>query len=230
MSFLFYALPLQIISLIVAQIGIPTIVKKNETKLNLGNYVNSFRKVFSNVSAISCIAGFALYSASALFTNLYGITYCRQVFKVSLGTSALILMALALIMTFGSLMASRFINAYGRKPLTVFASIVGGLSVIIMPQIPTLLIFIGLFAVVAFIGGIGFTAIRSLTMEQIPELRGTIMSFSAAAMQFGYTLGAGIGGAVLANSGWGTLGLALGGMGVLGGLILFFFAVDPTRK
>jgi len=230
MSFIFYALPLQIISLLLALIGIPTTLKKNETKLNLGNYINSFRIVFSNLSAISCIAGFTLVSASNLFMNLYGITYCRQVFNVSLGTSALILMATALILTFGSLSASRFINAYGRKPLTVASSLVSGLGVIILPQTPNFLFFTVLLMFVGFIGGIGFTAIRSLTLEQIPELRGTIMSFSAAAMQFGYTLGAGIGGAVLAVYSYGALGFTLGGMGVLGGLILFFFAVDPTRR
>ena len=213
-----------------AQIGIPSTDMKRETKLSHGNYINSFRKVFSNISAVSCIAGFTLFAASGLFLSLYSVTYCRQVFNVSLGTSALILMTSALVLTFGTLSASRFINRFGRKPLTVVSSLIVGLSVIIIPSLPSLLLYICQLALLSFIGGVGFTAIRSLTMEQIPELRGTIMSFSAAAHQFGYTLGAAIGGAVLAVYSYRALGLTLGGMGVLGGLILFFFAVDPTKK
>jgi predicted MFS family arabinose efflux permease len=69
-----------------------------------------------------------------------------------------------------------------------------------------------------------------LTLEQVPRFRGTIMSLNYASMQLGYALGAGIGGFALVFFDYQGAGLALGGMGVIGALLLYLYAIEPKSE
>jgi MFS family permease len=76
--------------------------------------------------------------------------------------------------------------------------------------------------------GLRQPAANSLTIEQIPEIRGSIMSLSSASGNVGGMIGAAIAGFLLLNYGWITAGLFLGSAAILAGIILQIFAKDPT--
>jgi predicted MFS family arabinose efflux permease len=75
---------------------------------------------------------------------------------------------------------------------------------------------------------IQYSISASLSLEQLPEARGSMMSMHTALSFIGYALGTGLGGLVLLNSGWATLGAVLGGLGLVATAIYMALAMDPT--
>ena len=78
--------------------------------------------------------------------------------------------------------------------------------------------------------GVIYPVALSLTLEQTPGFRGTIMALNSAAGNLGMAIGAGIGGIVLLAYDYGMVGISLGALGVLGTLIYRLLVVDPTRE
>jgi MFS family permease len=81
----------------------------------------------------------------------------------------------------------------------------------------------------AFFDGLGASASTSLTLEQLPELEGTMMSLFGAFAGVGAAIGAGIGGLALIFFDYERLGLILGSMGIIAAIAFKFLTVDPTR-
>jgi predicted MFS family arabinose efflux permease len=78
---------------------------------------------------------------------------------------------------------------------------------------------LGLLAVMAFVNGRRSMVASALGMDAAPEDRVAVMAMRAAANQFGYLLGAGIGGLALAVGGFEALGMTLSSMFVIAALI-----------
>jgi predicted MFS family arabinose efflux permease len=74
------------------------------------------------------------------------------------------------------------------------------------------------------------TSASSLTLEQTPLYRGSIMSLKAAAVNLGSAFGGALGGIVTLSIGYeGSIGI-LGFMGILSGAVFYLYAIDPTKK
>ena len=90
---------------------------------------------------------------------------------------------------------------------------------------------VGLSLAARFLGStfsaVVFTAANSLTLEQVPSFRGTVMSLSQASFSLGGVLGSGLGGLVVLLSGYGAMGLSHGAMMLAAMLILYFLAKEP---
>ena len=76
-------------------------------------------------------------------------------------------------------------------------------------------------------GGLNQSCSQGLNLGQLPGLGGSMMSMVAACESVGAVLGISLGGFMLIWFGWGVLGGLLGVFGVLGFLILNFFALEP---
>jgi len=74
------------------------------------------------------------------------------------------------------------------------------------------------------------TAFSSLTLEQVPTYRGTMMSLSSASMSMGDVIGGAVGGLLLIKFDYGVLGITFGAVAVVGALVFHFIAVDTTRS
>lgn len=77
--------------------------------------------------------------------------------------------------------------------------------------------------------GLRSTASTSLTIEQVPQFRGTMMSMNSASTSMSGVLGSGLGGLALLMYGYQALGPSLGLLGQASGIITYLVVVDPTR-
>jgi hypothetical protein len=76
--------------------------------------------------------------------------------------------------------------------------------------------YIALLTVMAFLNGWRSMIASGLGMESAPDDKVTVMSMRAAANQFGYLLGAALGGLALAASGFGLMGMTFSSLFALG--------------
>jgi predicted MFS family arabinose efflux permease len=85
----------------------------------------------------------------------------------------------------------------------------------------------------AFLGslfaGMRVTASNSLTLEQVPRFRGTMMSISTAADNAGSSIGASVGGLALILFNYEGMALSLGAMGIASAIVFQLLAIDPTK-
>lgn len=76
--------------------------------------------------------------------------------------------------------------------------------------------------------GMVVSASNSLTLEQVPKFRGTMMSINSAAVSAGGALGAAVGGLELVLFNYGILESTLGAMGFAAAIVFYFLTMDPT--
>jgi predicted MFS family arabinose efflux permease len=72
-----------------------------------------------------------------------------------------------------------------------------------------------------------YTVSESLVLEQVPDLRGTVMPLNPIALGLGATAGSSLGGLTLISLGFGGLG-AFGLLSLTASLLYSVFAVDPV--
>ena len=81
----------------------------------------------------------------------------------------------------------------------------------------------------AYVAGAGFVSGDTLTLDQVPEYRGTLMSLNVVARNLGMTIGAFVGGGLLLLVGYGVFGLIMGLLGVAAALIYKFLTRKVTQ-
>lgn len=227
-TFLGFMFPVSIAALILAYVGIPRDDSESVSEQGATDYLDGFKQVFRNRSAVTCLLGASLGMATWTAALTYSISFFRQRFSVSTGWASLILSGLALGFTLGSLSSGHLINIFGRKRFTVLSTFSLGLITIIVFNLGVFWLSLVLSLVCCILAGMRYSASDNLTLEQIPEFRGTMMSLGSAASSLGSTIGAGIGGMVLISWSYGGLGLTLGSLGILAAFIYILYSVDPT--
>ena len=227
-AFMSFVLPLALLSLLLIARGLPSTSSKPSTT-STGDYLQGFREVFSNKSAIASIIGYVLCAAAFQVIQLYSISFYRQRFLLSTEVASVVIIVGALFYISGSLIGGRFVNRFGRKTLTVLAALLLGVFTISYINVANLWLSLALLCLGGLSGGMRFTAANSLALEQVPRFRGTMMSISSAGVFMGQALGIGLGGFVLLSYDWGFMGIAIGSMGIVAALVLHLFAIDPTR-
>ncbi len=220
MAFLAYMLPIVLVSFVVIYIGVPRIgdTRRDESK---GTF-EGFRGVLSRRSALACLAATALFQASMMTTFNFSISFFRESYQISTGWASLLLSALTLFAATGNLTTGAVIQRLGRRrTATIFALMLGALAIatynsgILTLSIMTLMPW-------AYLAGAGYVAGDSLTLEQVPEYRGTLMSLNTVARSTGATVGA-----LLLIYGYGAFGLVMGALGLAAALIYRVSTREP---
>jgi len=227
-AFLAFVLPIVALATIISYIGIPSPPSGEETSTEGRGIGEGFREILLNRSAVACLLGSALNEASWQAIILYSISFLRQVFLVSTGFASMFIIGGALAYTIGSLVSGRVIDRFGRKRTSVATSVLAGAFTIIYFIVPGLWTTIALCYVACLFTGLRASANTSLTLEQVPAFRGTMMSANTASWYMGTALGAGLGGLMLLWYDYSALGIALGGAGVVASLLFQFLSRDPT--
>ena len=229
LSYLAYALPFYLLSLLMVLIGLPSESGSSQTSSSTGSLIAGYKGVLSSRSADACLVCNALAGAVWSGFTAYGASFYRQQFLVSKGVVIYMLMGAALSYTLGALISSRFVNKFGRKPVTLVSDLMAGLFVLFTTLVPNLLISVALCLTGYLLMGLRSTASTSLTIEQVPQFRGTMMSVNSAMGSMGGVLGSGLGGLALLMYGYQALGPSLGLLGLASGIIMYLIVVDPTR-
>ena len=234
--FIWFMLPSAVFSLIFVFLVFPFNPPEQLVNTKKEPFMRGFKQVLTNKSAVACLA-------TAFFGNAFGfggavleVTFLRQVFSVSPGFAALIgpLVDLMLI-TVGAVVGGHLVNRVGRKRLTVVALFSAGVFVLLSYFMQDLSIFLVLRWTAAPLIGVVAAAATNLTLEQVPQFRGTSMSLSSAFSGVGTAVGITVAGAVLnlygnVTIGFQALGLAVGAFAFAGALVILFFARDPIRN
>jgi predicted MFS family arabinose efflux permease len=228
-AFIGIVFPVSTISLILSNRAIPT-QEYSQSFAQVGDFMAGFKSVISNKSAIACVLGTTFGVASWNFYLIYGASYWRQQFSLSTGfvSAAYILTAFGYIA--GSLLSGRVVKRIGSKPMVVITSLILGLVTLVVTLPKLFWVTYGITIFASLCGGMMITGFTSLTLEQIPRFRGTMMSVSSAATSLGQLLCASIGGFLLLRYGYLILGSSLGVAGVVSSLIFYAFSKDPTRE
>jgi predicted MFS family arabinose efflux permease len=230
LAFLVYALPFPLLSILLIFKGLPSESESELTSTSKGSLADGFKGVLSNRSAIACLLSNALSSAAWQGILLYGISFYRQHFLVSKGIASYIMIGASMSYTLGALISSRLVNNLGRKPVTSVSAFMAGIFIFSFTIVPNLWISLALNLVGCLFAGMRVTAYSSLTIEQVPEFRGTMMSISAASANMGSALGSGLGGLALLLYNYEAVGPSLGFLGLASAIIVHLIVVDPTRS
>jgi DHA1 family purine base/nucleoside efflux pump-like MFS transporter len=227
LAFLGFVAPIVLLSFLLVLTGIPMADDDSSTSARVPRYRESFNAILRNESALACLLGTMLIVASFQAVFLYASSFFRQRYLISTEEASLFVFGGAMCVTIGGVLSGRFVNRLGRKRLVVVVGILQSVCIIAYAMIPSLW-----FATAArFIGsgmaGVMFSALGSLSLEQLPRFRGTMMSIQTAMQSVGSALGAGIGGVALVLYDYELVGISLGILAVIGAFIVRVFTVDP---
>jgi MFS family permease len=193
-----------------------------------GGAIEGFREIYTNRSAKACLLGNMLTSAMAQGIYVYSFSFLRERFMVAPGWTGVVSSAASVLFLLGSVASGWLIERHGRKRVAVVGALL--LSVITLyTRLPILWISVASIVVGHFFGALRFSANNSLSLEQVPDYRGSMMSMNSASYRIGGALGAGLGGIVLVLHGWETLGAALALVGISGMLVYHILSADPVE-
>lgn len=225
-----FVIPVLFVSLLMTSAGVPSTSRNSKKSLDGRDYLKGFRDVLSNRSAVACIVGDALRSAAFVATVIYVASFVREHFQMSTAFASLVLLGGASFYAIGSVVAGPFVNRLGRKRLTVVNAVLAGTFTMCYYLTPNLWLSMTLVMVASWFFGMLVSSANSLTLEQVPEARGTIMSLSTASLNLGSALGTAIGGLALSLFGYEGLGSVLGVMGIAAAFVFLVFAREPVSK
>ena len=227
LTFLGYIFPVALISLVLTIRLIPSKSSIGRDTLRVSVF-SGFRELFSNRSAVFCLIGFTFSTMAFQALVTYGASFYRQRFLLSMGSATLFYIAAPLCFILGSLFGGRLVNRVGRKTLTVASGLIAGVFTVFFSNVPFMAVSMALAMAVALFNGVRNVAANNLTLEQLPRLRGLMMSLFSAADNLGMAFGSGIGGYTLLLYDYGALGISLGAMGIISALMFHFFTRGPT--
>jgi DHA1 family inner membrane transport protein len=221
LAFLVYLLPALLVALLLTKKGLPAPAQISQPKRGSGRYWEGFKAVFSTRGAVVCLGGVTLSVVSYQVGGTFGASFLRDQFTMSSSAVTLIFTGVALASTVGSLVCGRFVNRFGRKSVTVVSVCLVAVFSIFFITVPHLMLSVAFFSLFGLFNGIRVPALQSLSLEQVPTFRGTMMAITIAAGNLGASLGAGVGGLLLLWYDWKILGVAIGGMGILAAFVFY---------
>lgn len=226
-GFLGYVTPLVFLSLMLVLLGIPGLRNESATSQRTPQYREGLQEILSNSSALACLVGTMLVGSSFQAIFLYASSFFRQRYLISTEVASLFVFGGAMCVTLGSLMSGRFVNRMGRKRLVVLVGGLQSVCIIAYATVPSLAFATGARFIGSGMAGVMFSALGSLSLEQLPRFRGTVMSIHTAMQSIGSAFGAGIGGLALLLYDYELVGILLGILAVIGAIVIRVFAVDP---
>jgi predicted MFS family arabinose efflux permease len=157
------------------------------------------------------IAEFVAYSAwtaeltyiGAFYVQTYDVQESLVGFLLAIGSVAF------LISTLGTDRLVRRLGGRRRRLVITSALAMGSLVALIMNVTPTVAFTVAMFFLMALCAGVRSTGSSALALGLLPRQPGAMMAARTTSAQLGYTIGAMIGGLVLAVAGFGALGFIL---------------------
>jgi predicted MFS family arabinose efflux permease len=226
---LMFIVPFSIVALPFAGVSIPLGKQSSRAGHESSAHGKGFIKILSNRSATGCLFGNSFRVAVATALLSYGTAFTMERFGLTISLASIVILLVALFATLGNLI-ERPIRKRGRKAATVVSVLFAGFFTISYAMARSFLVSVVLMFGAGLFDGLAASSSMSLTLEQMPDLRGTMMSLFAAFTGIGVVIGAGIGGLTLILYNYEVLGIILGSMGIIAAIIFRSLTVDPTSN
>jgi DHA1 family inner membrane transport protein len=227
-SLLGFVMPFSLVSLLLAFVGVPTKPSGDQASCEKHTYVEGLREIVSHRSPIGCLVGNVLRNAAFAAVLFYSAAFFIERFALPEGIASFVILGAALSYTLGSVASGWFVNRHGRKPSTVLTALLAGLFTMSYAFPPDPWLSFILLAVATWFSGMVATSASSLTLEQVPEFRGSMMSMGSVATSLGSVVGASVGGVALIYFDYEVLGGILGGMGIIAAVVFQLLTTDPA--
>jgi DHA1 family inner membrane transport protein len=224
-----FVVPVLLASVLMASLGLPSASERSRIKSGMKTHL-SFNEILVNRSAVACLIGDALRSAAFVAIVLYATSFFRQRFSMAIDLASLVLLVGAVAYVLGSLSTGGLLARLGRKPSTVLTASLSGILTVLYVLVPNVLLSLLLMLMAAWFFGMVASSANSLTLEQVPSLRGAMMSVDTAAINIGSGFGTVAGGLALLYLNYEGLGSVLGAIGIIAAMIFGLLAIDPTKK
>jgi MFS family permease len=192
---LWFIFPMAVVSLLFGFFVLRSEPRKKQSA-NKTQYSEAFKQIFSNKSALACIIGTAFVWFSFL-VPVYAVSFFRLHFNESLSTSAIFYSVASGAGLLGVIVGGRLINRVGSKQLTVVAGLIQGVFAFLIVSIPNEWVSVAMWMGSAAFGSAMITGLTSLSLEQVPSFRGTMMSLNQSFQSIGLIVGLMISGLVL---------------------------------
>jgi predicted MFS family arabinose efflux permease len=230
LAFLGIMLPAPLLSFLLVVKGVPSLSQSSQNTTPNETYWKGFKKIFSNRSATVCLISNALGMAAYQALELFGAAFLQINFQISLEFIFIYFSGGATFYILAYQISGRVVNRFGMKPVAIVTSVFASLCIISFMNMPNLWLFLAFVYLSCFFDGIRRTAANSLTLEQVPEYKGSIMSLNSAFFYIGIALGASVGGLILLlwEDYYAGVGLVLGIMSLLIAILFYFVVSDPT--
>jgi MFS family permease len=186
--------------------------------------------VFSSGSAVACLFGHVFGNSAWMISVTLAFSFFREVFLMSRGNVVYLTFGTSFTYLFGALSSRRIVPWLGRKKSTIVSLVLMALSSVVYLSGLNYLVSLVFVLVVSFLGGLYISSSQGLNLEQLPLLRGSMMSMFSAFGNVGGLVGISLGGLVLVWFGWGVLGGFACVLGLIGSLILNFYALEPELR
>jgi MFS family permease len=157
----------------------------------------------------------------------YAPSYYREQFGFSTAQATLVVIGSSVFFILGTRICGRLVSRFGRKPMMLWPAALAALSIFAYLNIPNIWLSLAARFLGSTFSAVVFTAANSLTLEQVPRFRGTVMSLNQASFSLGGVLGSGLGGLMVLLSGYPAMGFSHGAMMLVAMSILFFLAKEP---
>ncbi|MFQ6124097.1 MAG: MFS transporter [Candidatus Heimdallarchaeota archaeon] len=228
LTFLGFILPITLLSFIMVVKGVPSHIQSLHHANYKEKYWEGFKEIFFNRSATSCLVGSVLAMIAWQAISLYSIAFFREYFHVSIKFASYIILGTAICYLLGCLTSSLFVNRFGMKLITVLTIFFAGIFIIAFMTVSHLGLALSFIFLSCFFFGMRASAASSLTLEQVPRFRGSMMSMNSAAWFLGFALGAGLGGITLLWFDYEFVGVVLGATGIMAAVVFYLLVNDPT--
>lgn len=226
MAFIGYAVPVALIATVFVYIWIPSSKEDITTTQGGEGLLSGYKRVYSNRSALFCLMGLAISQTTWQALLLFWASFYRQQFNIAVGTLAFLSIGTTMCFIGGNLFTGKYANLLGRKRLAITSLLLSGVFMVPIFTSSNFLwsyVFLLLFVIVS---GVRATSTQSHTMEQMPMVRGALMSCMSAATSLGVTLGASLGGYILLGFGFVEFGYVFGASNIIGALVFAFLTSE----
>ncbi len=230
LGYLGFILPIALLGLFLSFVGLPAESRTTQPRASRVSYLEGFGEIVRNKSAFACLIGVVFWNAGFLSLLTYSTSFYREQFVMSMPLMSILNIGRMICFIFASLVCSRLLRRYERKSVTVVTGLLAGLSTIIFFLIPDLWISLTVSCLSYLFTGLVSVAMASLILEQIPRLRGTMMSLYTTAGTIGMAVGGLFGGLLLVSFNYEIMGAFLGFMYIMSAAVYHFLVIDSERR
>ena len=218
--------PITVLNIMLAVFLIPpSKIEVKETSMN--SLFSGYTLGLRSSSVLACLAatflGFTTWNAYLL----YGVTFIRKTFGLSAAFASQVSILYSSSYIIGSLLTGRSAKKVGRKTVSVGTMALLAFFSVFGWSLADLVQVIVFTILSSFMAGMMLAAMLSLTLDQLPLHRGTVMSLQYVTTSLGAMVAAFIGGIMIASTGFGAYGYLMAVFGFSGTAVLYLFSKDP---